>query len=148
MLLVKKIVFGKGDYKYSIEYFDGKDVLVLSTNEEARKELQAAINSLNEQLKNWLLFDVSFMSVINTVKWGKNNAASVQFNAWVAEKSCNVLAKIPAESDSRVMTDEFINLRHAVNTLYEEVQKYLRGERAQQSLDFGEDDFTEIGEAD
>lgn len=146
MLQVKKIVFGKGDYKYSIEYFDGKDVLVLSTNEEARKELQAAIDSLNEQLKNWLLFDVSFSSVINTVKWGKNNSASVQFNAWVAEKSCNVLAKIPAESG--IMTDEFINLRHAVNTLYEEVQKYLRGERAQQSLDFGEDDFTEIVEVD
>lgn len=146
MLQVKKIVFGKGDYKYSIEYFDGKDVLVLSTNEEARKELQAAIDSLNEQLKNWLLFDVSFSSVINTVKWGKNNSASVQFYAWVAEKYCNVLAKIPAESG--IMTDEFINLRHAVNTLYEEVQKYLRGERAQQSLDFGEDDFTEIGEAD
>lgn len=139
MLQIKNVVFDKGDYAYTIEYFDGHAVRKISTNEEALQSLVIARAALANALKNYLVIGEIMSCKVNNVRFGKNDdsASSVQMTVWSGEKTMGVVTKVRPIAKSENFPDELlVSCNVCVNDLRGEVQKYIGGQRAQQELDF------------
>ena len=139
MLQIKNVVFDKGDYAYTIEYFDGHAVRKISTNEEALQSLVIARAALANALKNYMLINEVMSCRVNSVRFGKNeeSASSVQMTVWSGEKQMGVVSKIRTISKSETFPDEqLVSCNVCVNDLRGEVEKYINGGRAQQELSF------------
>ena len=139
MLQIKSVVFDKGDYAYTIEYFDGHAVRKISTNEEALQSMPIARGSLAIAMKNYLELGSGMNCTVNTVKFGKNEecSSSVQMSVWSGEKVMAVVSKVRPISKTETFPDELlVSCNTCVNDLRGEVERYINGERAQAELDF------------
>lgn len=139
MLQIKSVVFDKGDYAYTIEYFDGHSVRKISTNEEALQSLVIARVALANAIKNYMMINEAMSCRVNNVRFGKNedSASSVQMTVWTGEKQMGVVSKVRTVSKSETFPDEqLVSCNVCVNDLRGEVEKYINGERSQQELPF------------
>lgn len=139
MLQIKSVVFDKGDYAYTIEYFDGHSVRKISTNEEALQSLVIARAALANAIKNYMMINEAMSCRVNNVRFGKNedSASSVQMTVWTGEKQMGVVSKVRTVSKSETFPDEqLVSCNVCVNDLRGEVEKYINGERSQQELPF------------
>lgn len=139
MLQIKSVVFDKGDYAYTIEYFDGHSVRKISTNEEALQSLVIARVALANAIKNYMMINEAMSCRVNNVRFGKNedSASSVQMTVWTGEKQMGVVSKVRTVSKSETFPDEqLVSCNVCVNDLRGEVEKYINGERSQQGLPF------------
>lgn len=146
MLQIKSVVFDKGDYAYTIEYFDGHAVRKISTNEEALESMKLARGALANSLKNYLEIAGHMNCTVNTVKFGKNSesSSSVQMTVWSGEKQMGVVSKVRPVSKSETFPDELlVSCNVCVNDLRGEVERYINGERAQAELDFDAPEIVE-----
>ena len=139
MLQIKSVVFDKGDYAYTIEYFDGHSVRKISTNEEALQSLVIARGALANAIKNYMSINEAMTCKVNNVRFGKNDdcASSVQMSVWSGEKQMGVVVKIRTISKSETFPDEqLVSCNTCVSDLRGEVERYINGERSQQELPF------------
>lgn len=139
MLQIKSVVFDKGDYAYTIEYFDGHAVRKISTNEEALNSFVLARGALANSLKNYLELAALMNCKVNSVRFGKNDdsASTVQMSVWSGSKAMGVVTKVLPINKSENFPDETMkNCSINMASLRGEVERYISGERAQQSLDF------------
>lgn len=134
---IKKIVFNKGDFKYTIEYFNGKDVTTISTNDQALDSMDVAIKTLISSIKAWLGINDMYLIDLNAVKFGKNedSSSSVQITAYTGLKSMGIITKVPVVKKTENFPDELqISACLNITALRYEVDRFLKGERAQQEL--------------
>lgn len=139
MLQIKNVVFNKGDYLYTIEYFDGKSVRKISTNEEALDSLGLAVGQLAVACKNYLELADRMNVKVNSVKFSKENGktCAVQLTVQAGEKIYGIVTKIhPAASTENFPDDNQVRCNEALTELRGEVERYINGERAQPELDF------------
>jgi len=137
MLQIKTVVFDKGDYAYTIEYFDGYAVRKISTNEEALNSMVLARGALANACRKYLEFGDKMNCTVNQVRFGKNEetTSSVQMTVWNGEKIMGVVTKVRPISASETFPDEqLVSCNSCVDELRGEVQRYIAGERAQQEL--------------
>lgn len=138
MLQIKKVQFNKGDFAYTIEYFDGKDVLKLATNDEALESMRLAIGALERSIKD--LFAINEYSVkLNAVNFGKNDdsQSTAQLSIYGNGRDAGLLAKIhPIAKTDKNPDGLLVSANVNIYGLRAEVEKYINGERAQQDLDF------------
>lgn len=140
MLQIKSVVFDKGDFAYTIEYFDGKTVRKISTNEEALNSMTLARTALGVSLKKFLKLSEIMNCKVNSVRFAKNDdsASIVQLSVWSGLKQMGVVTKVhPVRKSETNPDEEMVSVFVNCDSLRGEVEKYISGERAQQSLDFG-----------
>lgn len=139
MLQIKNVLFNKGDFLYTIEYFDGKCVRKIATNEEALNSFDMAVQSLAECIKKHLLIDDVFSCKINSIRFGKNEDSpnSIQMNCASGLKMMGIVTRIaPCNSKKDVPEVEEVALYNNLIEVRGEVERYINGERAQKELDF------------
>lgn len=139
MLQIKKVLFNKGDYAYTIEYFDGKDVRKIATNDEALNSMRLAIGALENSIKD--LFQIPLGIKLNSVSFGKdeNTQSTCQCSVFGSGRDGALLAKIHPVNKNETNPDGLIVSANVnVYGLRAEVEKYINGERAQQEMDFTE----------
>lgn len=139
MLQIKSVLFNKGDFLYTIEYFVGKCVRKIATNEEALASFDMAVKALAECLKKNLLLDDVYSCKINSIRFGKNEDSpnSIQMNCTSGIKMMGIVTKInPCNSKKDVPEVEQVVLYNNLIEVLVEVERYINGERAQKELDF------------
>lgn len=142
MLQIKNVLFNKGDFLYTIEYFDGKCVRKIATNEEALNSFDMSVKALAECLKKNLLLDDVYSCKINSIRFGKNEDSpnSIQMTFTSGIKMMGIVTKInPCNSKKDVPEVEQVALYNNLIEVRGEVERYINGERAQKELDFGGD---------
>lgn len=144
---IKNVLFNKGDFLYTIEYFDGKSVRKVSTNEEALKSLPDAVQKLGTDLKILLPVDAVVKVTVNSVRYGKTDesAASVQASVSIGEVRMGVVVKVrPVGPREEFPPAGLTSVNDSLKHLREEIIRYVNGERSQGEFSFDFD--TEIGE--
>ena len=139
MLQINSVLFNKGDFLYTIEYFDGKCVRKIATNEEALNSFVMAVKALAECLKKYLLIDDVYSCKINSIRFGKSedSPTTVQMNCSSGLKMMGIVTKInPCNSNKEVPEVEQVSLYYNLIEVRGEVERYINGERAQKELDF------------
>lgn len=139
MLQIKSVVFNKGDYLYTIEYFDGKSVRKISTNEEALESLGLSVSVLANACKDYLEQAYRMNVKVNSVKFGKENSktCAVQLTVQAGEKIFGIVTKIhPVASSENFPDKDQVRCNEALTELWGEVERYINGERAQKELPF------------
>lgn len=139
MLQIKNVLFNKGDFLYTIEYFDGKCVRKIATNEEALNSFDMAVKVLAECIKKNLLLDDVYSCKINSIRFGKNEDSpnSIQMSCSAGLKMMGIVTKInPCNSKKDVPEVEQVVLYNNLIEVRGEVERYINGERAQKKLDF------------
>lgn len=139
---IKNVVFNKGDFRLTIDYFDGKDVKKLSTNDESQDSLQVAIDTLVASSRRWCEIPDYFSLSFGSVKFGKNenSASSIQLNAFSGMKTMGIITKIPKLNKNETFPDEIhVSMAQNLSELRGEIDRFLKGERAQKELPFDEE---------
>lgn len=140
MLQIKKVLFNKSDFAYTIEYFDGKDVRRIATNDEALNSMKLAIGALENSIKD--LFAINDYSVrLNAVTFGKNEdtQSTAQLSIFGNDRDAALLVKIhPVSKTDKNPDGLLVSANVNVYGLKAEVEKYINGERAQQEMDFSD----------
>lgn len=143
---IKNIAFNKGDYRYSIEYFDGKAVRKISTNEEALSSFDVAVSTLAISCKNYLKLDDGQNVTITHIRFGKNDDApsSIFLNAFGAGVEMNIKTRlIPVHKEENYPDLLLIKCNDSLSEVYGECVRYLNGERAQSEFSFDFEDKEE-----
>lgn len=138
---IKNVVFNKGDFRLTIDYFDGKDVTKLSTNDEPLDSLQVAIDTLLASSRRWCEIPDYFSLSLGSVKFGKNedSASGIQLNAFSGMKAMGIITKIPKLNKNETFPDEVhVSMVQNLSELRGEIDRFLKGERAQKELPFDE----------
>lgn len=138
---IKNVTFNKGDFRFTIDYFDGKDVTKLSTNDEPLSSLQTAIDTLIASTKKWCEIGDGWNVALNAVKFGKNedSPSSVQITANSGMKMMGIITRVPKLNKNMTFPDEVhVSMVQNVKELQGEIDRFLRGERAQKELPFEE----------
>lgn len=138
---IKNVAFNKGDFRLAIDYFDGKDVKKLSTNDEPLDSLQVAIDTLVASSRRWCEIPDYFSLSLGSVKFGKgeDSACSIQLNAFSGMKTMGIITKIPKLNKKETFPDEVhVSMAQNLSELRGEIDRFLKGERAQKELPFDE----------
>lgn len=140
---IKSINLNKGDYLYCINYFDGKDMYRLETNEAPLNSLRLAIGAVKAAVRNYLELPESSTVVLNSVKFGEDPSISIdiELNRAFPGVTYTVKTKIPGLMKHEVNPDnQRVSVLEHVLALNAEFEKYIKGERAQQMLPFPEEE--------
>lgn len=140
---IKNVVFNKGDFLYSIEYFDGKAVRKVSTNEEALNSFDLSVSALAKALKDFLLINESYVIKIQKIKFGKNDdcASAVTLNVYTGGKDMVIQTKIIPVNENEHFTDQLLlSCNEHLKDVRGEVEKYINGEVAQNELPFNQEE--------
>lgn len=139
MLQIKNVLFNKGDFLYTIEYFDGRCVRKIATNEEALNSFPLSVGALAETIRDHLLINESYNCKINSIRFGKNEDSpnTVQMSFTSGMREMNILTKIKAiNSNQNVPEVEQVALYNNLIEVRGECERYINGERAQKELNF------------
>ena len=126
------------DFVYEINYNNDGDDLTLCTNEEALSSLPIAIKTIEDSIKKYFELE-NYIITLQRIVFGEDDRSdrfkySIRTGSkWPAkEMICNTsIPKITEKEPS----EERQNLSCSIAGLLDEVEKYLRGERAQGTLD-------------
>lgn len=138
---IKSVVFNKGDFLYTIEYFDGRCIRKVATNEEPLKSLPEAVQKLSADLKVFLPVKDNVIVTVNSVRYGKNADCTSVVQATVrdGEVIFGVVAKIrPIGPQEEFPPFGLAACNDSLKRLWDEVNRYVSGEHAQGELDFSE----------
>lgn len=142
---VYSISFNKGDYAYSIAYHERNDDMQLDTNEAALDSMKVAKGALKEALREYASINELFEIEINKVVFGKENKDnSIKFCAInklvFPPKLITMSTNIPPVG-KREKEVESSRAKVLINieSLYDEVERYLNGERSQGAFEFDDE---------
>lgn len=144
---IKNVVFNKGDFRYSIEYFDGKAVRKVSTNEEALDSFDLSVAALAASLKIYLKIDETYFVKVKKIKFGNNDASAstIDLHVFFCGKDMDIKTKIiPIKKEEHFKDEELVSCNENLNEVRGEINRYISGEKAQQELPFEQELSTEV----
>lgn len=142
-MTIYSVIFGKGDYSYSIKYHNDNNDLTLDTNEAPLDSFKLSVGTMSQAIREYLEISDGWEVAIKAIKFlEKDVAISV-----VITKNNDEYPKPEYSAGTKIAKnykeENYPNmarikvLENAV-ILYDELEKYLRGEKLQKELPLNE----------